>query len=61
MAVLFRCLLKEAIGKSKLPPASKTFAEVPRDSCFARVVIALQYEVKAKCLARKVRKWFDEA
>ena len=56
----FKSLLKEAIGKSKLPPACKTFEEIPRDSCFARFVSVLQYEIKAKCLARKVKKWFDE-
>lgn len=33
---------------------------MPGDSCFVHVVTALQYEVKVKCLATKVRKWFDE-
>ena len=56
----FRSLLKEAIGKSNLPPACKSFVEVPKNSCFARLVTTLQNEVKAKRLTRKVKKWFDE-
>lgn len=38
----------------------KKFNDVPKDSPFSRVVTALKYEVKAKCLARKVNKWYDE-
>ena len=56
----FRSLLKEAVGKSNLPPACKSFVEVPKNSCFARLVTTLQNEVKAKRLTRKVKKWFDE-
>ena len=56
----FRSLLKEAIGKSNLPPAGKSFVKVPKNSCFARVVTTLQNQVKAKRLARKVKNWFDE-
>ena len=35
------------------------FSEVPTESTFARVILSLQVEVKAKCLARKVKRWFD--
>ena len=58
--LFFKGLLKESISKSNLPPSCKKFADVPKDSCFSRVVNALRYEVKCKCLARKVTKWFDE-
>ncbi|KAJ7337891.1 hypothetical protein OS493_008050 [Desmophyllum pertusum] len=53
-------LLKEAISKSKLPDTSKTFADVPVESCFHRVITALRYEMKCSCLARKVVKWYGE-
>ena len=56
----FKALLKESIGKSNILPSQKTFSDVPEDSCFANMVTALQYEVKAKRLATKVKKWFDE-
>lgn len=56
----FKGLLKEAISKSKLPDTSKTFADVPVESCFHRVVTALRYEMKCSCLARKVVKWYGE-
>lgn len=52
--------MKEAIGKSDILPSVKTFSEVPEGSCFANVVTALQYEVKTKRLATKVKKWFNE-
>ena len=35
----------------------KKFSEVPTNSTFARLILSLQKEVKAKCLAKK---WFDE-
>ena len=57
---LFKGLLKEAIAKSNLSGACKKFNDVPKDSPFSQVVTALKYEVKAKCLARKVIKWYDE-
>lgn len=52
----FKALLKEAIGKSDILPSVKTFSEVPEGSCFVNVVTALQYEVKTKRLATKVKK-----
>ena len=48
------------MGKSNLPDSCKKFADIPNDSIVSRVVTALKFEVKAKCLARKVKKWYDE-
>lgn len=56
----FKGVLKEAISKSKLPETYKTFADVPEESCFHRVITALRYELKCSCLARKVVKWYGE-
>ena len=56
----FRNILKEAIRKSNLPANCNKYSDVPTESTFARVILSLQNEVKAKCLAKKVRKWFDE-
>lgn len=56
----FKGVLKEAISKSKLPDTCKTFADVPVDSCFHRVITALRYELKFSCLARKVVKCYGE-
>lgn len=56
----FKVLLKEAVAKSYIPSACKTFAEVPKDTSLGRLVTALKCEVKAGCLAKKVCKWFDE-
>ena len=56
----FKGVLKEAISKSKLPDTCKTFADVHVDSCFHRVITALQYELKCSCLVRKVVKWYGE-
>ena len=56
----FKGVLKEAIAKSNLSGVCKKFSDVPNDSPFSRVLTALKYEVKAKCLARKVIKWYDE-
>lgn len=56
----FKGVLKEAIAKSNLPDTCKKFMDVPRDSPFSQLVTALKFEVKAKCLARKVIKWYDE-
>ena len=53
-------MLKEAISKSKLPDTCKTFADVPIESCFCRVIAALHYELKCSCLAKKVVKWYGE-
>ena len=59
-AYFFKVILKEAVGKSNIPLACKTFSQVPQDCCFAGIVNALKYEVKMGRLARKVSKWFDE-
>lgn len=56
----FKGVLKEAISKSKLPDTCKTFADVPVDSCFHRVITALRYELKCSCLARKVVKCYGK-
>ena len=56
----FKTILKEALGKSGLLRSVSTFADVPSNSCFYKVIHSLQYEVKAKRLAKKVKKWFDE-
>ena len=56
----FKTLLKEALGKSGLSRSYSTFADVPTNSCFYKVIYSLQYEVKANRLAKKVKKWFDE-
>lgn len=42
----FKSLLKESIAKSNVY-SCKSFSEVPRQSCLAKVVFALQYEIKA--------------
>ena len=56
----FKGVLKEAVGKSNLPDSCKKFADIPNDSIVSRVVTALQFEVKTKCFARKVKKWYNE-
>lgn len=56
----FKGVLKEAVGKSNLPDSCKEFADIPNDSIVSRIVTALKFEVKAKCLARKVKKWYHE-
>ena len=56
----FKEILKEAIRKSNVPDNCQKFTEIPNDSIFARVINALQMEVKAKSLSRKVKHWFDE-
>ena len=66
----FRGVLKESVRKTKLPKTCKNFSEnfsrifsrifVPVDSAFSRVITSLQMEVKCKCLARKVKEWFDD-
>lgn len=56
----FKGVLKEAISKSRLPNTCKTFADVPVESCFHRVITAVRYELKCSCLARKVLKWYGE-
>lgn len=56
----FKAVLTEAIKKSKLPSDCKKFSEVPTDSPFARVITALQTEVKTRHLANKIKQWFNE-
>ena len=56
----FKAVLTEAIRKSKLPADCKKFSEVPTDSPFARVITALQTEVKTRRLANKTKQWFNE-
>jgi len=56
----FKEVLQEAVGKSNLPDSCKKFADIPNDSIASTVVTARKFEVKAKCLARKVKKWYDE-
>ena len=56
----FKVLLKEAIAKSKISVACKTFAELPQDSCLVKLVNALQHVLHVGRLAKKVKKWFDE-
>ena len=51
-----KVILKEAVGKSNIPSACKTFSQVQKDCCFAGIVNALKYEVKMGRLARKVRR-----
>ena len=56
----FKAVLTEAIRKSKLPADFKKFSELPTESPFARVITALQTEVKTKRLANKTKQWFNE-
>jgi len=56
----FTGVLREAVGKSNLPDSCKKFADIPNDSIVSRVVTALKFEVKAKCLVRTVKRWHDE-
>lgn len=50
----FRNILKEAIRKFYLPTNCKKISEVPTD----RLILSLPKEVRAKCLAKKVKTWF---
>ena len=59
-SIFFKGVLKEAVGKSNLPDSCKKFADIPNDSIVSRVVTPLKFEVKAKCLARKVKKWYNK-
>ena len=56
----FKAVLTEAIRKSNLPADCKKFSEVPADSPFARVITALQTEVKIRRLANKTKQWVNE-
>ena len=56
----FKGVLKEAIRKSKLPVSCKTFSEVPEESVFGRLISSLKMQVKAGCLCKKVKRWFDD-
>ena len=38
----------------------KTFPEVPEESVFGRRIVSLKIKVKAGCLCKKVKQWFDE-
>ena len=57
----FKAVLTEAIRKSKLPADCKKFSELPPDSPFARVITALQTEVKTRHLTNKTKQWFHES
>ena len=41
----FKAVLGESISKSNIH-SCKSFSEIPKDRCFYKVIIALQYEVK---------------
>lgn len=56
----FKAVLVEAVRKSKLPADCKKFSDVPTKSTFARVITALQTEVKTRRLANKTKQWFNE-
>ncbi len=56
----FKGVLKEAIRKSKLPVSCKTFFEVPEESVFGRFIHSLKMHVKAGCLCKKLKCWFDD-
>ena len=56
----FKGVLKEAIAKSNLLVHARRWVMSQRIAPLSRVRTALKYEVKAKCLARKVIKWYDE-
>ena len=56
----FKAVLTESKRKSKLPADCKKFSEVPTESPFARVITALQTEVKTRRLANKTKQWFNE-
>ena len=56
----FKVLVKEAMAKSKIPTACKTFAELPQDSSFVKLITALQQVLHVGRLAKKLKKWFDE-
>ena len=56
----FKAVFTEAISKSKLPADCKKFSEVPTESPFARVITALQTEVKTRRLANKTKQSFNE-
>jgi len=56
----FKSLLKEAVSKTHITSSQNTFKDLEPECCLARVVTALQYEVKTKRLSTKVKKWFDE-
>ena len=59
MAILFRGSSWGTNSKSNIH-SCKSFSEIPKDRCFYKVIIALQYEVKANRVAKKVIKWFNE-
>ena len=59
MPIFFKGILKEAIQKSKLPATCKRFSEVPEDCVFGRFMCSLKVHVKAGCLCKKVKHWFD--
>ena len=48
------------MAKSKIPTACKTFAKLPQDSSFVKLITALQHVLHVGRLAKKLKKWFDE-
>lgn len=52
--------MKEVVGKLNFLDSCKKFVDILNDSIVFRVVIVLKFEVKVKCLVRKVKKWYDE-
>ena len=55
-----KVLVKEAMAKSKISIACKTFAELPQDSSFVKLITALQHVLHVGRLAKNLKKWFDE-
>lgn len=56
----FKVFVKAAMAKSKIPTACKTFAELPEDSSFVKLITALQHVLHVGRLAIELKKWFDE-
>lgn len=55
-----KAVVKEALAKSNVLPSQKVFANLPQDLCFVRIVNALQYKVKVKRVASKVKSWYEK-
>ena len=51
-AIFFKVLVKEAVAQSKIPTACKTFAELPQDSSFIKLITALQHVLNVGRLAK---------
>ena len=56
----FKAVLGNQFLSQTFIHSCKSFSEIPKDRCFYKVIIALQYEVKANRVATKVIKWFNE-